>query len=110
MKKSIGFIFAIFALVCGLNFEANAQQNNRAGVNKRQHNQQKRIFKGVKSEELTRKEFYRLEKEQAQIRRTERRFKSDGELTRRERAKLRHEQNQASWHIYRQKHDKQDRE
>lgn len=111
MKKSIGLIFAIFALVCGLSFEANAQQQDkRAGVNKHQRHQQKRIFQGVKSKELTRKEFYRLEKEQNQIRRMEKRFKSDGKLTKRERAKLAYEQKQASRHIYKQKHDKQDRE
>ena len=96
--------------LCLLSFEANAQQNKRAGINKHQHNQQKRIFKGVKSKELTRKEFYRLEKEQAQIRRMEKRFKSDGELSKKERAKLLLAQKQASRHIYKQKHDKQDRE
>lgn len=105
----MSLIFALFVMICGLSLEAAAQQDKRAGVNKHQRHQQKRIYKGVKSEELTRKEFYRLEREQAQIRQMERRFKSDGKLTKRERARLAYEQKQASRHIYKQKHDKQDR-
>ena len=79
------------------------------GVNDRQRHQQKRIRHGIKNEELTRVEARRLEKEQARIQRLETRAKSDGEFTARERAKLNREQNQASRHIYRQKHDRQER-
>jgi len=79
------------------------------GVNQRQHNQQARIQQGVKSGELTRGEATRLQAEQRHIRREERRYKSDGELTPAERADLQRDLNRSSRHIYDQKHDAQDR-
>lgn len=108
MKKSLFLFFTSLSLIFGVSLMSFAQTKTPR-VNKRQHHQQKRIFQGVKSEELTKKEFYRLEKEQTQIRRMERKAKSDGDVTKKERAKLLREQNQASRHIYKQKHDKQDR-
>jgi hypothetical protein len=80
------------------------------GINKRQHNQQKRIFQGIRSGELTKREVYRLGNEQRRIAKKERIFKADGKLTRRERAILQHDLNHASGHIYREKHDRQDRD
>lgn len=79
------------------------------GVNKREHNQVKRIKQGVKSGELTKRETRRLVHEQAHIRAREARFKADGELTKRERVKLHRDMNRSSKHIYRQKHDDQSR-
>ena len=79
------------------------------GVNQRQHNQQQRIQQGVKSGELTRGETRRLETEQRHIRNEEARYKSDGQLTRAERADLQHDLNRSSRHIYNQKHDGQTR-
>jgi hypothetical protein len=81
----------------------------RPGINKRQHNQHKRIVQGFRSGELTKREVYRLKKEQRRIAKKERKFKADGELTRRERAILHHDLKHASGHIYREKHDRQDR-
>ncbi len=52
MKKSLFVFFASVGLICALSFEASAQNRPR-GINKRQHNQQKRIYQGVKSGELT---------------------------------------------------------
>lgn len=79
------------------------------GVNARQHHQQQRIGQGVRSGELTRGETHRLEREQRHIRQEERRYKSDGVLTRAERADLQHDQNRASRHIYQEKHDAEHR-
>lgn len=79
-------------------------------VNQRQQNQHQRVKQGVRSGELTRRETGALAREQRDIRRLEREYKSDGELTRSERADLHREQNQASRHIYKQKHDAQDRQ
>ena len=78
-------------------------------VDARQHNQQVRIREGVKSGELTHRETHRLREQQRDVRQLERAYKSDGTLTRAERADLHHEQNQASRGIRRQKHDRQDR-
>jgi hypothetical protein len=79
------------------------------GVNARQVNQRDRIRQGVRSGELTRRETRRVVETQRDVRQLERAYKSDGVLTRRERADLHREQNQASRQIYRQKHDGQER-
>ena len=80
-----------------------------AGINKKQHNQQKRIAQGISSGELTGREAVRLKKEQMQIARKERIFKSDGNFTRRERAILNHDLKRASRHIFKEKNDGQSR-
>ncbi len=76
-------------------------------VNQRQQNQHQRIKQGVRSGELTRRETGALAREQRDVRQLERAYKSDGELTRAERVDLHKQQNQASRHIYQQKHDTQ---
>ncbi|MGH8729098.1 MAG: hypothetical protein ACREV9_13325 [Burkholderiales bacterium] len=78
------------------------------GVNERQHRQTHRIKDGVKSGELTKHETRGLVHEQRDIRKLEREYRSDGELTKDERKDLHQEQNQASRHIYKQKHDAQE--
>ena len=79
----------------------------RAGeIKERQKHQQERIDEGVKSGELTKKETLKLEAEQAKIRKKKRRFKrNDGKIGPKERAKLEQEQDKASQHIYKEKHD-----
>jgi hypothetical protein len=80
------------------------------GINQRQRNQQSRIRQGVRSGELTRREAGRLEAQQARIRVNERYARrSGGEFTARERARIQRQENRASRNIYRQKHDRQDR-
>jgi Skp family chaperone for outer membrane proteins len=79
------------------------------GVNARQHHQRDRIQQGMRSGELTRREAGRLAHEQRDIRQLEREYRADGGLTGGERRDLHREQNQASQHIYDQKHDAQDR-
>jgi hypothetical protein len=79
------------------------------GVNARQQHQRDRIQQGVRSGELTRREAGRLAHEQRDIGRLEREYKADGAVTGVERRDLHHEQNQASRHIYEQRHDAQDR-
>lgn len=79
------------------------------GVNKRQINQKRRIGQGVRSGELTRRETARLGHQQVRIHRQERRFKSDGRFTKRERAIVHKNQNRASKNIYRKKHNNRSR-
>jgi hypothetical protein len=96
--------------VLGASMAAHADGRVRdPGVNARQHHQRDRIQQGVRSGELTRRETGRLAEEQRDIRQLERAYKSDGTLTGAERRDLQHEHNQASRHIYAQKHDVQDR-
>lgn len=82
---------------------------NTPKVDARETNQKERIKQGVKSGELTKKETARLAAGQARIRSTEAKAKADGKVTAKERARMKHQQDKASKHIYKQKHDKQDR-
>jgi allophanate hydrolase subunit 2 len=109
MKKIISLIFAALLVVCGLAVSDFAQTKSRPySINHRQQRQQKRIIQGIKSDELTARETYRLTREQYQIRRMKNRFRRSGDgLSWREKYKLQRELNQASRHIYKQKHDKQ---
>ncbi len=85
-------------------------RNPNNGVNERQENQRDRIRQGVQSGELTGVEAARLRREQAQIRLKEARARqSGGEFTPRERARVQRQLNRSGRHIYRQKHDRQDR-
>ena len=108
MKKTIGLIFAALVLVVGFSTNSSAQTGKRS-VNSREHRQQKRIYQGAKSGELTPREISRLERQQAQIRRTEAKYRNSGDgLSRGERYRLEHKLNQTSRSIKRQKHDEQD--
>jgi hypothetical protein len=89
--------------------EADTRRTRDPGVNTRQHVQRDRIRDGVGSGELTRRETGKLAREQRDIRQLEREYKSDGTLSSAERRDLHQEQNEASQHIYDQKHDGQDR-
>jgi hypothetical protein len=75
------------------------------GVNARQHNQHDRIAQGVRSGALTKDEAKGLRGAQRAIRQEERRYKSDGVLTRAERKDLQQDLNTASRNIYSEKHD-----
>ncbi|MCI0421061.1 MAG: hypothetical protein L0387_34665 [Acidobacteria bacterium] len=79
-------------------------------VNQRERRQQRRIADGVKDGELTRNEVKKLEKRQARIHAAEAKAKADGEFTAKERAKIQKKQNKASRQIYKEKHDRQDRQ
>jgi hypothetical protein len=89
-----------------------AMADGRPGrINQRERQQQQRIREGVRDGELTRREAARLQVEQAQIRLQEARARrSGGEFTARERLRIQREMNQSSRHIYWQKHDRQDRD
>jgi hypothetical protein len=77
-------------------------------IKERQERQQDRIGEGVKSGELTKPETLKLEAEQAKIRRKKRRYKkSGGALTPKEKADILSDQDKASKHIYKEKHDAQ---
>lgn len=101
--------FVILAISLFMLFGLSQNTNAQGRVNKRQDNQVGRIRNGVRSGDLTARETGRLAREQVQINRMERRFRTSGDgLSNRERVRLEREQNQASRHIYRQRHDDQD--
>ena len=103
MKKLI--ILGAFILTAGL---VNAQTQTKK-VNQRQKNQTERMAKGVNSGELTKKETKNLANQQRDIRRTKRAAKSDGKVTRKERAVIHSKQNAASRSIKRKKNNDRSR-
>ena len=79
-----------------------------ARINQRQHRQQDRIYNGVRTGELNRREAYRLERREGHIARYEARARaSGGGLSGRERYRIERMQDRTSRAIYRQKHDAQ---
>lgn len=74
-------------------------------IDRIQQHQHERIVQGIRSGELTRHEAQRLFAEQRAIRAEERAYRSDGVLTRAERADLYRDLNAAGQHIYNETHD-----
>lgn len=99
----------MLALAAALLGSISFAQTATPKVTKRQGNQQDRIHQGVKSGELTKGEAAKLEAQQGKIAVDKAKAKSDGVVTAKERAKLRHEQNRASKNIYKKKHNAKDR-
>jgi hypothetical protein len=107
----VSTVFALSLMVGGaVVAEAHGHRGPRTpSVNRRQERQQRRIGQGVRSGELTARETFRLERNAREIRQDEREAKSDGMVTRRERAGLQHDLSQESRMIYRAKHNEKDR-
>ncbi|MBV8858451.1 MAG: hypothetical protein JOZ02_16075 [Acidobacteria bacterium] len=111
MRKFVSTVFALALLgAAAVSAEAHGHCGTRTpGINRRQERQQQRIGQGVRSGELTGRETLRLERNAREIRQDEREAKSDGEVTRRERAGLERELNHESRLIYRDKHNEKER-
>jgi hypothetical protein len=71
----------------------------------RESRQQVRIYQGVDSGQITQREFRHLERQQGRIEAYRERAWSDGTLTPGEACRLTREQNRASRHIWRAKHN-----
>lgn len=84
-------------------------QDQTPRVDQRQDNQRARIRQGWANGDLTRREAARLMAAQRMIRRGECFARSDGRVTAAERVHLRRLQARASREIYRQRHDRQSR-
>lgn len=106
MKKIVSVMLAV-VFTLGLSLASFAQTT--PGVDRRERHQQRRIRQGVRSGELTRREARRLERQQAVTHAEEAAAKADGKVTKRERRHLQRRENRTSRHIYRQKHDRQNR-
>ncbi len=101
-------IIVILVFACLAAFSSSSilmAQTKTPKATKTQIKQQARIHKGVKSGELTKSETVRLEAQQAKIQNDKVKAKSDGVVTKQERAKIRVEQKHASRTIYRKKHN-----
>jgi hypothetical protein len=102
MKKLILITGILFGLSI---MYVNGQQAGVRSNTTRQVNQQARIREGKRSGELNKKETARLQREQRRIAIEKRIAAGDGTVTPKEKAFLRREQNRASRHIYRERHD-----
>jgi hypothetical protein len=106
MKKILltVMITGLFGIFAGA---ADAQTTPR--VDRRQQNQKTRVRRGVNSGELTRREVRGIKSSTKTTRRYEKRAKSDGVVTWKERRRLNRMQNRNSRKIYRKKHNRRDR-
>lgn len=95
-------------IACSVAFFLLAGNLSWAGtINRRQWRQQQRIWNGHRSGDLTPREFRRLGREQAHIRRSETRARRDGDFTSRERMRIQRQLNRANRDIFRQRNDRQ---
>jgi len=74
-------------------------------IDRREMNQERRIYRGAQSGQVTPGEFRRLENQQGRIHAAEARMRADGRLDRYERARLNRMENRAGRDIYRYRHN-----
>jgi opacity protein-like surface antigen len=84
-------------------------QVNTPRIDQRQANQEQRIDQGIAGGQLNGRETNRLNNQQDHIDKMEDKAKSDGVVTKKERARISRAQDRASRQIARQKHDRQQR-
>ena len=103
MKRILFAVTAMTLMMTGIGY-AEAET---PVIDQRQANQEQRINQGVASGQLNKREANRLNRQQQHINKIEDRAKSDGVVTKKERARIGVAQNRASRHIVREKHDLQ---
>lgn len=104
MKSLILPILAATSLVSAIAF-LNPSSASAGEIRDRQVNQQQRIYNGVKQGEISQQEYQNLETREARIAAQRRVYLRDGNLSRKEAARLTNEQNRVSQAIYRDRHD-----
>ncbi|MEK7237358.1 MAG: hypothetical protein AAB242_12085 [Nitrospirota bacterium] len=103
MKKTLLAVSALMLCASGMAYA----QAETPKVDQRQANQEQRIDQGIASGQLNEREANRLNKQQEHINKMEDKAKSDGVVTKRERARIGHAQDRTSRNIAREKHDRQ---
>ena len=103
MKKMLLTVSAMTLMMSGIVFA----QAETPVIDQRQANQDQRIDQGIASGQLNKREANRLNKQQAHVNKMEVRAKSDGVMTKKERARIGAAQDRASRHIVSEKHDRQ---
>ena len=98
-------IAAVLGLLASTSVAGAYDRYGGSNIDRRQDRQDHRIHQGVRSGEITRHEYRRLEREQAHIRHLERNAKADGHVSHYERHRIRDVQNSASRHINNEAHD-----
>ena len=103
MKKLLLAVSAMTLMMSGIVFA----QAEMPVIDQRQANQDQRIDQGIASGQLNEREAKRLSRQREHLNKMEDRAMSDGEMTKRERARIGARQNRASHHIAREKRDRQ---
>ena len=103
MKRMLLAVSAMTLLMTGM---AYAEAETPV-IDQRPANQEKRIDQGIASGQLNEREANRLNKQQGHINKMEDKAKSDGVVTKKEKARIHQAQDRASRHIAREKHDRQ---
>lgn len=103
MKRMLLAVSAMTLLMTGM---AYAEAETPV-IDQRQANQEQRIDQGSASGQLNEREANRLNKQQGHINKMEDKAKSDGVVTKKEKARIHHAQDRTSRHIAREKHDAQ---
>lgn len=98
------FLLALVAVISNP-VMAHQDHDGYSKFDQRIERQQKRIKKGVRHGELTKRESHKLRKQHRHIKKLNRLFKKDGHLTRFERQTLKRELNLASQRINQLKHN-----
>jgi len=100
--KKFGMMLAVSVIIFGF---VSAEAAFAGKIGKRQVKQQKRIYQGVRSGELTFRETRALERGQYNVQKCKRKVSQDGKVTPKERNRLRRKQNHENRHIYKMKHN-----
>jgi hypothetical protein len=96
----------VFAAILIAPLSAQASQYYPHTINQRQVNQQRRIFNGVKNDQISRQEYRNLQRRSLSIQYQERRDRLDGGgFTGKERYQLNQRLNNVSRSIYGDRHD-----
>lgn len=103
MKNRALAVSGMTLLMTGLAYA----QTETPVIDQRQTNQERRIDYGIANGQLNEREARRLDRQQDYIDRMENRAKSDGVVTRKERARIGAAQNRSSRHVLKEKHDRQ---
>ncbi|GBO55774.1 hypothetical protein APA_3924 [Pseudanabaena sp. lw0831] len=104
MKSLILPILATTSLLSAIAI-LNPNSASAGPIHERQVNQQERIYKGVQQGTISQQEYKKLEAREAKIAAQRRVYLSDGDLNRKEAARLTNAQNRTSRAIYRDRHD-----
>jgi len=102
MKRILCTVSGMMLLMIGVAYA----ETEMPVIDEPQMNQERRIDRGVESGQLNKREANRLNNQQEPINRMKNKAKSDGVMTKNERARISEAQDHASRHIASQKHDR----
>ena len=102
MQRILSAVSGVTMLMSGMAFaEAEVPV-----IDQRQATQEQRIDRGIESGQLNERETNRLNSKQERVNKLGNRAKSDGAMTKRERARITAAQDRAARHVARETHDR----